>query len=455
KRDTILYQHAFGFANREWEIPNTIHTKFRLASVSKQFCSMLVMQLVEEGRLSLDDTLSQHLPYYRSDTGSLITIHHLLSHQSGLKDFPARFDYRSTISKITFGKDEFIKLYCSADLLHEPGTLYSYCNAGYCILGRIIERVTGTSYKNNLSERILKPTGMHNSGLESTNAIIKQRASGYTRGPFGVENAEYLAMASTPGAAGAVYSTVGDLFLWNRALSHGTLLNKENMQRMFAPNRDVPEVQAAGGRPHSIYGYGWNITTRRHPITKNTTRVIYHGGAINGFRAMETRLVDDDAVVIVLCNQGDATGNSEVWDTVQRLSTELIHITTGQPFRMPTKAPIYQDQRVYQLVRSQGAQAALDWFQAHGKKAAWGGSLFKVSEQLLKDGYTDDALTLLEFDAAMTPDKVWLLRKTAQSFFDAGKMEKALLYAEKGLAIKPTDERLLAIQLEATKQQQE
>ena len=107
----IIYRKAFGMANREWKILNTTDTKFRLASVSKPFCSMLIMQLVQEGKIKLDDKITDYLSYYRNDTGDRITIHHLLSHQSGIKDFTASFDYRGTISRSSFGKDEFIKLH--------------------------------------------------------------------------------------------------------------------------------------------------------------------------------------------------------------------------------------------------------------------------------------------------------------------------------------------------------
>ncbi len=199
----IIYQQAFGKANREWDISNTTKTKFRLASVSKQFCSMLVMQLVQEGKVKLDDTITDYLPYYRKDTGDRITIHHLLSHQSGIKDFTTSFDYRGTISRSSFGKDEFIKQHCSGDMLSEPGTIYSYCNAGYCILGRIIEKATGKSYEQNLHDRIFEPLGMNSSGYDRNRYVIKNRASGYTYGPFGLENADYIEMDSTPGAAGA------------------------------------------------------------------------------------------------------------------------------------------------------------------------------------------------------------------------------------------------------------
>lgn len=175
--------------------------------------------------------------------------------------------------------------------MNEPGTIYSYCNAGYCILGRIIEKVTGKTYEQNLRNRIFEPLGMSNSGYDRNRYVIKNRASGYTYGPFGLENADYIEMDSTPGAAGALYSTVEDMFLWDRALYTDKLLEKRFRDLMFSPNKDVPEVKAAGGRPRSVYGYGWQIYARTHPNTKRRTKVINHGGAILGFRAMENRLV--------------------------------------------------------------------------------------------------------------------------------------------------------------------
>lgn len=445
----IIYQQAFGLANREWDIANTTDTKFRLASVSKQFCSMLVMQLVQEGKLELDDTITDHLTYYRKDTGDRITIHHLLSHQSGIQDFTSSFDYRGTISRSSYGKDEFIKQHCSGDLANDPGTIYSYCNAGYCILGRIIEKATGKTFERNLQERIFEPVGMTNSGYDRNRYVIKNRASGYTYGPFGLENADYIEMDATPGAAGALYSTVGDMFLWDRALYTDKLLDQKHRELMFRPNREVPEVKAAGGRPHSIYGYGWQIYTRTHPVTKRRTKVINHGGAINGFRAMENRLVDDDAFVIVLCNQGDPYGGSEVWKAVTRLSTELIHIVTGQPYRMPGKPRMTQDQRMYQLVKTEGVEAAIEWFEANGKRAAWGGSLAALSKRLIQDGRVDEGLRMMEFDLELTPGKVWLLRRTAQACLDNGRTQQALDHARRGLELRPDDEGFQAIKAEA------
>ncbi len=294
----VIYREAFGLANREWEIANTVDTKFRLASVSKQFCAAIVLQLVQEGKIGLDDCATKHLPYYRHDTGSTITLHLLLAHQSGIPDFTTSFAYRSTISRSAYDPDDFIKTHCSGDLTHPPGTLYSYCNAGYCILGRIIEKVTRKSFERNLHDRIFDPLGMKNSGYDRNRYVIPKRASGYTYGAFEIENAPFIEMDSVPGAAGSLYSTVEDMFLWDRALYTDAIVHQKYRTLMFTPNRDVPEVEAAGGRPHSNYGYGWQIFTRRHPVTNKRVKVINHGGAINGFRAMENRLVDEDAFVI-------------------------------------------------------------------------------------------------------------------------------------------------------------
>lgn len=445
----VIFQEAYGRANHEWEIANTVDTKFRLASVSKQFCSLLIMQLVEEGKLKLDERITDFLPYYRKDTGDKISIHHLLSHQSGIKDFTANFDYRGTISRLSFGKDEFIKEYCSEDLLHEPGTIYSYCNAGYIILGRIVEKVTRKSFEQNLQERIFEPIGMNNSGFDKNEKILPKRASGYTYGPFGLENSDYIALDSSPGAAGGLYSTVEDMFLWDRALCSDQLLTRKYRDIMFTPNRDVPEVKAAGGRAHSIYGYGWQITTRSHPVTKKRTKVIYHGGAINGFRAMEYRLPDDDAFVIVLCNQGDSMGGTEVWNAILRLSLELTHIVTEQPYRMPPKLRLTQEQRMYELVKSEGVEAAIQWFDKNGKKAAWGGSNYALAHQLIRDGLVDEGLRLMEYDIALTPGKVWMLRKAAQASLDNGRPNKSLIFLKKALELRPDDEQFETMKREA------
>ncbi len=448
----VVYQGAFGAANREWGVANTNDTKYRLASVSKPFCALLVMQLVQEERLTLEDTISDHLLYYRQDTGSQITLHHLLAHQSGIRDFTANFDYRKQISRVPSDIDTFIQEHCSSDLIHPPGTIYSYCNAGYCILGRIIEKVTRKSFETNLHERIFDPAGMKDSGYERNRYIIDKLASGYTRDSFGYTRCQYIDMDTTPGAAGALYSTVGDMYLFDRALHTDQLLKKSWRDRMFTPNRDVPEVKAAGGRAHSRYGYGWQIYTRSHPVTRHRTKVINHGGAIHGFRAMYNRLVDDDALVVVLCNQGDALGELAVWKTVTNLSTELIHIVTDQPYRLPGRPRITQDRRLYDLTLNSGHAAAIEWYKEKGKPAAWGGTTMKLADHLLQEGRLEAGLAFMRMEAEGERPRVWVLRRAAVAHLENGEVEIAMKLAKQGLQMKPGDERLLMIQKEAESQ---
>lgn len=448
----VIYQEAFGLANREWDIANTTDTKFRLASVSKQFCSLVILQLVEEGKVSLDDRITDHLSYYRRDTGDKITIHHLMAHQSGITDYTASYDYQGTVSRLSFDPDEFIEEHCSGDLQREPGTIYAYCNAGYSILGRIIEKVTHRTFEQNVEERIFGPLGMKNSGYDRNRYVLEKRAGGYTRGSFGYTRAEYMNMDSSPGAAGSLYSKVEDMFLWDRALYTDKLLRREYRELMFTPNRDVPEVKAAGGRAQSRYGYGWQTYTQTHPVTKRRAQVINHGGAIHGFRAMENRLVEDDAFIMVLCNQGDPMGGSEVWNAVVHLSTELIHVVTGQPYQVPVKPRVSQDQFLYDKVQKEGVDAAVEWFKEKGKKAAWGGATMTLAQHLIDEGQIDAGLRFMELEIELNPGKVWLLRKTAEACLANGRPEAALTWAKRGLDLKSDDEALQMLVVDAERE---
>jgi CubicO group peptidase (beta-lactamase class C family) len=452
KEGSVLFKQGFGPANREWNTANTPDTKFRLASVSKPFCSILVLQLVQEGKLNLDDKISDWLPNYRKDTGQKITIHHLLSHQGGIQDFTASFNYRGSISRLPFSKDEFIEKHCSNDLAHEPGTIYSYCNAGYIILGRIVEKVTRRSFEQNLRERILDRLDMADSGYDRNRYILPKRANGYTLTSFGYENAQYLDMDSSPGPAGSLYSTVEDLFRFSRGLRTDQLLEEKYRKLMFTPNQNVPEVKAAGGRPKSTYGYGWNIFQRTHPISKHRVQIISHGGAINGFRAMMSYLPEDDIFVVILCNQADPNGSATIWNSIQRFNRELINIATRQPYRLPAPAPVPQEKRMYNLIKTQGLEAALKWYEQSGKQAAWGGTHHAVAQRLLSEGMSTEGLALLEADLLETPNKVWLIRKAAQANLDHGFAEKAMEYALQGLKQKPEDTGLLTIKLEAQRE---
>jgi len=145
--------------NREWNMLHEPDTKFRIASITKTFTAVLIMQLVETGKVDLDGKLIDYLPFYRNDTGERVTIHHLLSHSSGIPDYLRIAGFWQNQILLTYSRKEFVNKYCSGDLEFEPGSKYQYNNSGYYLLGLIIEEVTGKSFETILQENILNPPG--------------------------------------------------------------------------------------------------------------------------------------------------------------------------------------------------------------------------------------------------------------------------------------------------------
>src|SRR5688500_2111138 len=212
----VIHKKGYGHANMEWNILNTPDTRFRLGSITKQFTAALILQLVDEGKVKLDGKVSDYLPTYRKDIGDKVTIHQLLNQTSGIPSYTSVANFRANVSRNPYTVDDFVKQFASSDLQFEPGSKFSYNNSGYFLLGAIIEKVTGQSYDKALKAKILDPLGMKNTGYDLHAPIIEKRAAGYERFGNGYRNAPYLDM-SIPYAAGSMYSTVDDLYLWDQA----------------------------------------------------------------------------------------------------------------------------------------------------------------------------------------------------------------------------------------------
>jgi CubicO group peptidase (beta-lactamase class C family) len=283
----ILYQHAFGYANLEWKIPNDLQTKFEIGSMTKQFTALLVLQFVNEGRIKLDGHISDYLLYYRKDTGNRVTVRQLLSHTSGIPNFisaPGFLD--GPASRTTYSVKDFAQKYCSGDLEFEPGTQFHYSNSGYFLLGAVLEQVSGSSYERLLKDRIFTPLGMNDSGYAHSETIIPYRAAGYERSGNGLQNARFYDM-SIPFAAGALYSTVGDLLLWDQALYSERLLPANLRELLFKRNLEN-------------YGFGWGILIPK-PDSPGEI-VLMHGGAIFGFQSVIERIPTQRDLIVLLDN---------------------------------------------------------------------------------------------------------------------------------------------------------
>ncbi|HET9906166.1 MAG TPA: serine hydrolase domain-containing protein [Anaerolineales bacterium] len=295
----ILLSHGYGLADRDNNLPNTPQTKFRLASITKEFTAAAILMLQEQHKLNVEDPICRYIPDCPA-AWQEITIHHLLSHTSGIPnitDFPDFSAFKATPSP----PDQTIERFRNKPLDFEPGEKGSYSNSGYVLLGTIIEQASGQSYESFLQKYIFEPVQMNNSGYDHNDGAL---ATGYTGSRARWETPGDLDM-SLPFAAGGLYSTIEDLYLWDQALYTERLLSQESLDRMFTS-------QAMLSNLGMDYGYGWFIQD------VNNRRVLSHSGGIEGF-ATEMRRYPDDKVTIIILSNRDTTNVIAVGDQIARI----------------------------------------------------------------------------------------------------------------------------------------
>ena len=279
----IIYQKAYGTANQSFGIANNFDTKFLLGSLTKQFTAMLVMQQVETGQLNLDVPITTYLSDFRKETGGKISIRHLLTHTHGIPNAEQADRYKPMT------KEEFVKKYCETNLEFSPGTQFKYSDiVGYYLLGVILEKVTKMYFAKLLEQKIFEPLDMKNTGYYSQEIIQQNFSTGYLQKENGFLNAPYWDMSQSFSAAG-VYSTVGDLFKWEKALRKTLLISEKGLNTIFTPYSDKIR-----------YGFGWFIND---PEINGAKRLFAgHTGGASGYKSEIMRGINDDIVVIYLSN---------------------------------------------------------------------------------------------------------------------------------------------------------
>jgi len=290
KDGEILYQKAFGFANMEERSPVTPETKFRIGSITKQFAAAAILKLQEDGLLTVSDRLSKFIPDF--PRGDEVTIHHLLTHTSGIHSFTSGPEFHKTVAE-KVDPEDMIETIEQKEFDFDPGEKWLYNNSGYFILGYIVQKVSGESFGEYLRKHFFDPLEMSNTGIHSWDLELENEAVGYS-----YENGKYQEAIkwdmSRAGGAGALYSTVGDLYRWNEAIFNGKLLNESSLKAAFTPVElnDGSEASAMGAK----YGYGWMFLEVRG------LKEIQHGGGFDGFNAYLTRYPEQNFTVAVLTN---------------------------------------------------------------------------------------------------------------------------------------------------------
>ena len=280
----ILLRQGYGWADRDNQIANTPQTKYRLGSVTKQFTAMAVLILQPQGLLHVQEPICPYIPEC-PDSWKMITIHHLLTHTSGipsLTDFP---DFK-TFKAIPTTPEQTIARFKDKPLDFQSGAQWNYSNSGYIVLGYIIEQVSRQSYEMFLQQNIFDPLQMTSTGYDHNDGSL---ATGYTgvNSHWGTPDLIDMSLAY---AAGGLYSTVEDLYRWDQALYSEQLVSQESLDLMFTPETKMT-MNGLG------YGYGWFVGRM------NQHKAVSHGGGIDGFVTEIRRYIDDRVTIIILSNR--------------------------------------------------------------------------------------------------------------------------------------------------------
>ena len=307
KDGKILLSKGYGSADLEWNISNSPNTKFRLGSITKQFTSAAILLLEERGKLKIEDPVKKYMPDAPA-AWDKVTIFHLLTHTSGIPSFTSFPDYSATEATPTT-PEKLVARFRDKPLEFQPGEQMKYDNSGFALLGYLIEKISGQSYKDFLQENIFKPLSMNDSGYDSNSAILLHRASGYSPGPDGPQHAGYIDM-TIPFSAGALYSTTEDLLRWEQGLFGGKVLSDASLKKMTTPFKN---------------DYAFGLVVR----AVNGHKVIEHGGGIEGFNTQMSYFPDDKLTVIVLGNlNGGAPG---------AIASSLASVAHGEKVILPSE----------------------------------------------------------------------------------------------------------------------
>ncbi|MFK7809269.1 MAG: serine hydrolase [Saprospiraceae bacterium] len=423
KNGKVIFKKGYGMANMEWDIPNETDTKHRIASITKQFTCMRIMQLVQEGKLDLKTPISTYLSDYPKETADKINLHHLMTHTSGIPNYTSFPGFFENISRDPSTPTDFLKTFSDSTLNFTPGEKFAYSNSGYFLLGVIIEEVTGKSYEQNLQEHIFEPLGMNNSGFDSHAKLLKKRATGYSYDGVGYSNSPYLDM-TVPYAAGSLYSTVEDLYLWDQGLYNHKILSPKYSEMMFS--KYIPEWSGAH------YGYGWIIGSVPVGTSEDTVSMIRHSGGINGFNTLITRMPEDKNLVVLLNNTGGAD--------LEGITANINGILHNKSYEMPKRSLA---KAVMQKISTENLDAGLKFIEKYKSDDTYKlseGEFNNLGYMLMRDGDVKGAIAIFKINVAEFPESSNVYDSLGEAYLADGQKKLAVKNYKKAVEMDPKNE---------------
>ncbi|MHC0439105.1 serine hydrolase [Flavobacterium sp. 3-210] len=416
----VIFKKGFGSANFEWNIPNQPDTKFRLGSITKQFTALLIVKLAEEGKIKLDVPITTYLPDYPKENGDKITIHNLLTHTSGIPNYTASPNFLKDKSRNPAKPEEFVKTFSSLPLEFTPGEKFNYSNSGYFLLGYIIEKITGKTYEQYLQEVILTPLKMTNTGFDHSEIIIKNRAAGYEKEGKILSNASFIDM-SIPYAAGSLYSTVEDLYLWDQALYTNKLLSEKSMELLFKPY-----IKAWDGS----YGYGWGV--EEVTIGDKKLKIIEHGGGINGFNTIISRIPADKILVVLLNNTGGTV--------LGEMNNSIRAILYKQPYNQAKRSLALDLLDAYSQKGVAAGNETYIKLKNDPTYAIKEGDMNRVGYQLLQNGKKKEAIEVFKINVEAFPKSGNTYDSLGEAYLADGNKQLAIENYTKSVELDPGNE---------------
>ena len=349
-KGAVIFEKGYGYKNKSINARNDTNTIFQIGSITKQFTAAIILQLQENHKLSLQDTLTKYIPDYPN--GNKITIEHLLTHTAGVYNYTNDVNFMVNETTHPINRDSLIIRFKYKPLDFQPGQKFNYSNSGYILLGYIIEKVTGQSYFQVVRQQIFEPLHMDHTGFDFTHLNSPDKAIGYTT-PESTTPAN-IVDSSVSFAAGAIYTTVGDLYKWDRALRAGQIISPASQEKAYTPHL-------------SQYGYGWMIST------VNGKKLVEHGGGITGFVSDIRRIPEDETCIVVLDNQPNGANPSDI-------ARDISAILNGKDVKLPeTKVAITVDTTilhqyvgVYQISPTFTIAVTLDGGRLYGQATGQG-----------------------------------------------------------------------------------